>query len=106
MPGARSHFKVYKQKNPNNGGGCMCSPHAKLADCQAPFIVATHTDQAVSRNPYVVIGAGCVARMAEGVGAIPDAPEPERIEVPVTDLSAASVADLSRALTARLTEDK
>jgi len=110
MPGARAHFKTYKAKNPNTGGGCLCSPDSKVQDCLPPYCVGTHKEQFVSRNPFVVIGSGCIAAMGRAAGAMPE-PEPVQVivqaSVDADDLDAvlehASVAALSAALHDKLT---
>lgn len=103
MPGPRSHFRINKHRNPNTGGGCACSPDAKVTDCVGPFVIFTHKEQFVSRNPYVVVGSGCAKRMAEGCGVMP---EPvvvlEAADPPTGSLADATVAELSQALTDKL----
>jgi hypothetical protein len=104
VPGARAHFQK-KPRNPNPGGGCLCSPDGKLGDCVGPYIVGTHGEMLNAKNPYVVVGAGCAVRMAEKV-APPAAPAAETVaaaEVSVASaLADASVSELAAALSAKV----
>lgn len=61
----RSMFKLLP-KNPNPRGGCACSPHAKLQDCKAPFVVwHASTNDYDHRNPHVVTCLACVTRAVQ-----------------------------------------
>lgn len=109
MPGPRCHFRVNKAKNPNPAGGCFCSPDSKLVDCKGPYIVGTHAELMNPRQPYVVIGSGCVRAMQEGVWGkpAPVAAPAVAAEVSLIDaLADATTAELASALSSRLAEPK
>ncbi len=91
MPGPKCHFKVY-DKNPNPGEACLCSPDAKCGDCTGPFVVFSHSEVVSGRNPYAVIGKGCLGSAARKTGAAP-AVKPAPVTVLRDD---AREAELSR----------
>ena len=105
LPGPCCHFKKSFRKNPNANEGCFCSPDGKVTDCVGPYVIATHSESMSGLGPFIVIGTGCVAAMAEKV--VPKAmrePAPAvEAEVDVAGvLAEASLQQLVLAVSARV----